>query len=329
MTKMVRLTFVALALCLASVVSAHAQTDAAKGYPNKPVRIIVGFSPGGPTDVIARIVAQKLSEAWGQQVYVENIAGAGSNTASVTAAKSAPDGYTVLAISTGFMVNASLYAKVPYDAVKDFVPVTMVAYSPNVIVVNPSVPAKTVNELIAEIKAHPGKYSFAGPGIGSTPHLSGELFKLRFGLDLVHIPFGGAGPAVQSTVAGHTPIAFTALPASLPQVKEGTLRALAILATKRVAALPDLPTTAESGVPDQESDTLTGLMMPAGTPRAIVDKWQQEIARIVAARDVADKLGALGFIPVANTPEEYGKRIDVEIKKWGKVIHDAKIPQIH
>ena len=213
--------------------------------------------------------------------------------------------------------------------VKDFTPVTMVAYSPNVILVNPSVPAKTLNELITEIKAKPGKYSFAGPGIGSTPHLSGELFKLKFGLDLVHVPFGGAGPAIQSTVAGHTPVAFTALPAALQQVKEGNLRALAIMATKRVAALPDLPTTAEAGVPDQESDTLTGIMMPGATPRAIVDKWQREVARIVAAPDVADKLAALGFIPVANTPEEYGKRIDLEIKKWGKVIQDAKIPQIH
>lgn len=329
MKKTVRFATLVLACCFVSVAGARAQTDAAKGYPNKPVRIIVGFSPGGPTDVIARIVSQKLSEAWGQQVYVENIAGAGSNTASVIAAKSAPDGYTVLAISTGFMVNASLYAKVPYDAVKDFTPVTMVAYSPNVILVNPSVPAKNLNELVAEIKAKPGKYSFAGPGIGSTPHLSGELFKLKFGLDLVHVPFGGAGPAIQSTVAGHTPVAFTALPAALQQVKEGNLRALAIMATKRVAALPDLPTTAEAGVPDQESDTLTGIMMPGATPRAIVDKWQREVARIVASPDVADKLAALGFIPVANTPEEYGKRIDLEIKKWGKVIQDAKIPQIH
>jgi tripartite-type tricarboxylate transporter receptor subunit TctC len=329
MTKKLRFAAFVLALLFTSDVRAQAPSDAAKRYPNKPVRIIVGFSPGGPTDVIARIVAQKLSEAWGQQVYVENIAGAGSNTASVMAAKSAPDGYTVLAVSTGFMVNASLYAKVPYDPVKEFVPVTMVAYSPNVILVNPSVPAKTVDELVAEIKSHPGKYSFAGPGIGSTPHLSGELFKLRFGLDLVHIPFGGAGPAIQSTVAGHTPIAFTALPAALSQVKEGTLRALAIMAAKRVAALPDLPTTAEAGVADQESDTLTGLMMPAGTPRAIVDKWQQQVARMVASPDVADKLFALGFIPVGNPPEEYGKRIEAEIKKWGKVINEAKIPQIH
>jgi tripartite-type tricarboxylate transporter receptor subunit TctC len=318
-----------IAACMAALLAAGAaQAQTATGYPNKPVRLIVGFTAGGPTDVIARIVAQKLSEAWGQQIYVENMPGAGSNTASVTTAKSPPDGYTVLGISTGFMVNASLYAKVPYDVAKDFAPVTMVAYSPNVIVVNPSVPAKTVKELIEEIKTHPGKYSFAGPGIGSTPHLSGELFKLKFGLDLIHIPFGGAGPAIQSTLAGHTPIAFTALPPALQQVKEGSLRAIAILASKRVTSLPDLPTMAESGVPDQEADTLTGIIMPAGTPRAIVDKWQQEIARMIAAPDVAEKLAALGFIPVADTPDDFAKRIDAEVKKWGKVIHDANIPQI-
>jgi tripartite-type tricarboxylate transporter receptor subunit TctC len=307
--------------------AAYAQ-PATSDYPHKPVRVIVGFTAGGPSDVIARLVAQKLSEAWGQQIYVENQPGAGSNTASVTAAKSAPDGYTVLVVSTGFIVNASLYAKVPYDPVKDFQAVTLVAASPNVLVVNPSVPAKSVKELIEVIKANPGKYSFAGPGIGSTPHLSGELFKLKFKLDLVHIPFGGAGPAIQSTLAGHTPIAFTALPPAIQQIKEGTLRGLAILADKRVAALPDLPTMAQAGVPDQEADTLTGIVMPAGTPRAIVDKWQREVAKMVASPEGAEKLAALGFVPVGNTPEEFATRIQVELKKWAEVIHDAKIPQI-
>lgn len=307
---------------------ADAGPSSAQTYPTKPVRVVVGFTAGGPSDVIARLVAQRVSEAWGQQVYVENLPGAGSNTASVQVAKSAPDGYTVLVVSTGFIVNASLYAKVPYDPVKDFQAVTLVAASPNVIVVNPSVPAKTVKELIEVIKANPGKYSFAGPGIGSTPHLSGELFKLKFNLDLVHVPFGGAGPAIQSTLAGHTPIAFTALPPAIQQIKEGTLRGLAILAEKRVATLPDLPTMAEAGVPDQEADTLTGIVMPAGTPREIVDKWQQEVAKMVASPEGKAKLDALGFVPVGNTPEEFAKRIDVELKKWGKVIHDAKIPQI-
>ena len=230
-----------------TVGAANAQSPST--YPNHPIRMLVGFSAGGPTDVIARIVAQKLSEAWGQQIFVENLPGAGSNTASVTAAKAAPDGYTIMAVSTGFIVNASLYAKIPYDPVKDFAPVTLVAVSPNVLVVNPSVPAKTVLELVDEIKTHPGQYSFAGPGIGSTPHLSGELFKLKFNLDMVHVPFGGAGQAIQSTLAGHTPVAFTALPPAVQQIKQGTLRGLAILADKRVAALPDLPTMAQAGVP--------------------------------------------------------------------------------
>jgi len=323
MTATIRIAIWLLALIAGA---AHAQNPST--YPNHPVRIVVGFTAGGPSDVIARIVAQRMSEAWGQQVYVENQPGAGSNTASVTVAKAAPDGYTVLVVSTGFIVNASLYAKVPYDPIKEFAPVTLVAVSPNVLSVNPSVPAKTVLELVDEIRKNPGKYSFAGPGIGSTPHLSGELFKLKFNLDMVHVPFGGAGPAVQSTLAGHTPIAFTALPPALQQIKQGTLRGLAILADKRVASLPDLPTMAEAGVPDQEADTLTGIVMPAGTPKEIVDKWQQEIAKMAASPEVREKLDALGFIPVANTPDEFAKRIDVELKKWAKVIQDAKIPQI-
>jgi tripartite-type tricarboxylate transporter receptor subunit TctC len=306
--------------------SALAQTSGA--YPNRPIRLIVGFTAGGPTDVIARIVAQKLSETWGQQIYVENLPGAGSNTASAAVAKAPPDGYTVLAISTGFLVNASLYAKIPYDPVKDFAAVTLVAASPNVLVTHPSVPAKDVKELVELIKANPGKYSFAGPGIGSTPHLSGELFKLKFGLDLVHVPFGGAGPAIQSTVAGHTPLAFTALPPAIQQVREGTLRAYAVLSEKRVAALPNVPTMAEAGIPDQEADTLTGIVIPAATPRAIIDQWQREVARIVASPDVAEKLATLGFIPIANSPDEFARRIEIELKKWAKVIQDAKIPQI-
>jgi tripartite-type tricarboxylate transporter receptor subunit TctC len=323
MTVIARLLALLAALAWASEASAQSSP-----YPNHPIRLIVGFTAGGPTDVIARLVAQKLSESWGQQIYVENLPGAGSNTASATVAKAAPDGYTVLAISTGFIVNASLYAKIPYDPVKDFAAVTLVAASPNVLVTHPSVPAKDIKELIALIKANPGKYSFAGPGIGSTPHLSGELFKLKFGLDLVHVPFGGAGPAIQSTVAGHTPLAFTALPPAIQQVREGTLRAHAVLADKRVAALADVPTMAEAGIPDQESDTLTGIVIPVGTPRAIIEQWQREVARIVASPDVAEKLATLGFIPIANTPEEFAKRIDTELKKWARVVQEAKIPQI-
>src|SRR6195256_4986108 len=204
----------------------------AKTYPSKPVRVVVGFPAGGPTDAIARIVAQKLSDKLGQQFFVENLGGAGGNTAAGQVARVPPDGYTIMAISTGFVVTPSLYAKVPYDPIKDFSPVTLVAYSPNVVVINPSVPAKTIPELVQLIRDNPGKYSFAGPGVGSTPHLSGEQFRLAFNLDLIHVPFTGAGPAIQSTLGGHTPIAFTALPPALAAVKDGQLRMLGVAAAE-------------------------------------------------------------------------------------------------
>ena len=254
------------------------QASSAQHYPTRPVRVVVGFPAGGPTDAIARIVAQKLSDKLGQQFFVENVGGAGGNTAAGQVARATPDGYTIMAISTGFVVNPSLYARVPYDPIKDFAPVTLVAVSPNVVVVNPSVPAKTLPELVQLIKNNPGKYSFAGPGVGSTPHLGGELFRLAFNLDLVHVPFTGAGPAVQATVGGHTPIAFTALPSSLSAIQAGQLRALGIAATDRAAQLPDVPTFAEQGIKDQEADTLTGIVAPAGTPKEIVDLLYREIA---------------------------------------------------
>jgi tripartite-type tricarboxylate transporter receptor subunit TctC len=311
---------------LAALVALMLSTTAfAQNYPNKPVRVVVGFAAGGPSDVIGRIVAQKLSESLGQQFYVENVGGAGGNTAAGQVARAAADGYTIHIISTGFMVNPSLYARVPYDPVKDFAPVTLVAYSPNVVAVNPSVPAKTVTELVQLIRDNPGKYSFAGPGVGSTPHLSGELFRLSFNLDLVHVPFTGAGPAIQSTIGGHTPIAFTALPPALAAAQDGKLRVLGVAAAARAAALPDVSTFAEQGIKDQDADTLTGLVVPAGTPKEIVDLLQKEIAKAVAQPDVKDKLSALGFVPVANTPGEFGARIKAEIEKWGKVVRDAKL----
>jgi tripartite-type tricarboxylate transporter receptor subunit TctC len=301
------------------------QALSAQQYPTRPVRVVVGFPAGGPTDAIARIVAQKLSDKLGQQFFVENVGGAGGNTAAGQVARVTPDGYTIMAISTGFVVNPSLYAKVPYDPIKDFAPVTLVAVSPNVVVVNPSVPAKTLPELVQLIKNNPGKYSFAGPGVGSTPHLGGELFRLAFNLDLVHVPFTGAGPAVQATVGGHTPIAFTALPSSLSAIQAGQLRALGIAATERTVQLPDVPTFAEQGIKDQEADTLTGLVAPAGTPKEIVDLLYREIAAAVAQPDVKDRLTVLGFKAVANKPDEFAARIKLEIEKWGKVVHDAKL----
>jgi tripartite-type tricarboxylate transporter receptor subunit TctC len=297
----------------------------AQGYPTRPVRVVVGFPAGGPTDVIARLVAQQLSDSLGQQFFVENLPGAGGNTASGQVARATPDGYTIMAISTGFLVNPSLYAKVPYDAIKDFAAVTLVAASPNVVVVNPQVPAKTLPELVQLIRDNPGKYSYAGPGVGSTPHLGGELFRLTYKLDLVHVPFTGAAPAVQATIGGHTPIAFTALPSSLAAIQAGQVRAIGLAATERAQQIPDVPTFAEQGVKDQEADTLTGIVVPSGTPKEIVELLSREIAKSVARPEVRERLATLGFRPVANTPAEFTARIKLEMEKWGKVVGDANL----
>jgi tripartite-type tricarboxylate transporter receptor subunit TctC len=310
---------------LASAALACAGSAVAQTYPSHPVKMIVPFAAGGPTDVIARIVAQKLSETWGQQIYTENVPGGGGNTGAAMAARAPADGYTILVVSTGFIVNPSMYAKVPYDPIKDFSPVTLVASSPNVLSVYPEVPAKSVRELIDLVKANPGKYSFAQPGTGSTPHLAGELFKLKFGLDLVMVPFNGAALAINSTLGGHTPIVFTALPPAMANIKDGKLRGLAVLSLKRAAVLPEVPTMAEAGVPDQESDTLTGVVVPAGTPQEIIDRWNAEIVRVVALPDVKQRLEDLGFEPVADAPAHFGERIKTEIAKWAKVVHDANI----
>src|SRR6201995_2218964 len=311
---------IAAALLLAGAVPSWAE-----GYPTRPVRIVVGFNAGGPTDVIARLVAQHLSDSLGQQFYVENVAGAGGNLAAGQVAHASPDGYTLMVISTGFMVNPSLYAKVPYDPIKDYSAVTLVAASPNVVVVNPQVPAKTLPELVQLIRDNPGKYSYAGPGVGSTPHLGGELFRLTYKLDLVHVPFTGAAPAVQATIGGHTPIGLTALPSSMSAVQAGQVRAIGIPAPERSPQIPDVPTFAEEGVKDQEADTLTGIVAPATTPKEIVALLAREIAKGVGTAEVKERLATLGFRPVASTPEEFGARIKLEIDKWGKVVRDANL----
>lgn len=297
-------------------------------YPDHPVKVIVPFAAGGPTDVMARIIAQKLSENLKQQFYVENRPGAGGNIGMAEAARAAPDGYTLLVASSSFVVNPSLYAKNPYDADKDFAPVTLAAASPNILVVNASFPAKSMKELIELLKKEPGKYSIANPGIGTTPQLAAELFKLSLHLDATSVPFGGAGPAIQSAVAGHTPIALTALPPTSPQVKAGTLRALAVTSAKRSDALPDIPTMAEAGITDQESETMQGVFLPAKTPKEIVDLLNKEIAKVMALPDVKEKCAQLGFDTVANSSEQFSAYIKKEVEKWGRVIKDAKIQQI-
>jgi tripartite-type tricarboxylate transporter receptor subunit TctC len=297
----------------------------AQAYPARTVRIIVPFAPGGPTDVMARILAQKLSEGLGQPFIVEDHAGAGGNIGMGIAAKAAADGYTLIMVSSSFVVNPGLYSKVPYDPYKDFAPITLAAASPNLIVVNPAVPAKNIKELVALVKANPGKYSYAQPGIGTTPHLSGELFRLSFGLDIVSAPFGGAGPAINSVLAGHTPVAVTALPPAMAHVKNGTLRALAVTGRKRSPELPDVPTMAESGISGQEAETMQGLLAPAGTPREIVERLQREVAKIVALPDIKEQLSGMGFDPIASTPEQFGAYIHAEITRWGKVVREANI----
>jgi tripartite-type tricarboxylate transporter receptor subunit TctC len=312
-------------VAVACAVFALERGATAQSYPDRPVRIIVPFAPAGPTDVIARVVADKLSANLGKQFYIENRAGAGGNTGTAAAATSPPDGYTLIVVSTGFVVNPSLFTKVPYDPVKDFAPISIVAVSPNVMVVHPSVPANSVKELIALIKANPGKYSFAAPGVGSTPHLSGEMFRISQGIDLVTVQFTGAGPAIQNTVGGHTPIAFTAMPPAAPQIKDGKLRALMVTSEKRTAGFPDVPTVAEVGLAGQEAYTLTGMLAPAGTPREIIDLLHREIVKIVALPDVRKRLDELGFEVVANSPDQFAARIKTEMEKWAKIIRDAKI----
>jgi tripartite-type tricarboxylate transporter receptor subunit TctC len=295
-------------------------------YPDHKIRMIVPFAAGGPTDVIGRLVAERLSDVLGQQVYVENMPGAGGNLGVETAKRADPDGYTILTVSTGFIINPSMYSKIGYDPLKDFAPISLVAASPNVVAVHPSVPAKDLKELVALIKADPGKYSYAQPSTGSTPHLAAEQMKQMFNLPgLVMVPFNGAPLAVNSTLGNHTQISFTALPPAIGAIKDGSLRGIAILAKQRVAALPDLPTNVEEGVPGLESDTLTGIVAPAGTPQAIIAKWHDAIVKMAADPAIKAKLDTLGFVAVANTPAQFAERIGSEAARWDKVVKAAGI----
>lgn len=304
-------------------------TAYAAQYPDKPVKIIVPFAAGGPTDTMARVLAQKLGESLGQQFFVENHPGAGGNIGMGVAAKAPGDGYTLIVVSSSFVVNPSLYNKIPYDPEKDFVPITKAAAAPNALLVNPNVPAKTVKELVDLIHKEPTKFSVASPGTGTTPSLSIELFKLTFKLkDLTVVPFQGGSPAVQSTVAGHTPLSFQAIPPATPLVKAGKLRALAVTSKKRSSALPDVPTFDELGIKGQEAETMQGVLAPAGTPKEIVDLLQKQIARALALPDVKAKLLSLGFEPEGTSSAAFAAYIKDEIAKWKRVITEAKIQRI-
>ncbi len=316
-------TIIRLGIGIAAL--AFANTVSAQPYPSHQVRIIVPFAAGGPTDVVARILAQKLSDDTGRAFIVENHPGAGGNIGMGVVAMAPADGSTILVASSSFVVNPSLYRNLSYDPVKDFIPITNIGVSPNVLLVNPSLSAKTVGELEKLIKANPGKYNFASPGIGTTPHLSGELFRLSLGVDLVHVPFNGAGPAINSVIGGHTPIGFTALTTAVQQANAGTLRALAVTGAKRSPALPEVPTMAEAGLPDQEAYTWQGVLVPARTPKEIVDFLYRALRKVVAQPEVKERFAALGFEPVVNSPDEFAAQVKADMAKWGKVIHDAGI----
>jgi tripartite-type tricarboxylate transporter receptor subunit TctC len=310
----------AIALALISAGAATAQT-----YPARSVRAIVAFAPGGVTDTVTRLIAQKLSENLGQQFYVDNLPGATGNTGTAQAAKAAPDGYTLLFAFSSYVVNPTLFDKIPYDADKDFDPVTLAVTSTTVLTVNPMVPATTVKDLVALIKANPGKYSYSTAGAGTQAHLAGEQFRLLLGLDLVHVPFGGGSPAIAAVVGGHTPIGFTSPAASIAQIKQGNLRALAITGDKRSQILPDVPTLGEVGYPEIVGDSWVGVLAPAGTRKDIIGVIQREIAKIIAVPAMQARLMELGTEPVASTPDEFGTRIKAEIATWAKVIRAAHI----
>jgi tripartite-type tricarboxylate transporter receptor subunit TctC len=294
-------------------------------YPMRPMRAVVAFAPGGVTDTFARLMAQKLTEQLRMQVYVENIAGATGNIGTGQVAKAAPDGYTILFAFSSHVVNPTLFARVPYDPVKDFDPVTLAVASTTVLTVNPAVPAKTVNELVDLIKATPGKYSFGSAGAGTQAHLAGEQFRLSLGLDLVHVPFNGGRPAVAAVVGGHTPISFGSPQAAMQHVREGTVRALAVTSKRRSQIFPDVPTMTEVGYPQIEGDSWVGVLVPAGTPAEIIAVLYRESAKILAQPDMKERLVALGYDVVASTPEEFRTRITAEIEMWAKVIRAANI----
>jgi len=294
---------------------------AAQAYPSKPIRFVVPYPAGGPLDTVARLLGQKVSESVKQPVIVDNRAGSGGNIGADLVAKSAPDGYTILmgAVAT-HAINPTLYASIPYDPIRDFIPVTQVASTPNVLVVNPSVPAANVKEFIAYAKAHPGKLNFGSGSTGSAGHLAGELFKTQAGVDMTHVPYKGAAPAMNDLIGGQIQLMFDNLASALGQVRAGRVRALAVTTAKRTALAPELPTIAESGLPGFDINTWFGIFVPANTPREIVDRLHDEFTRALAAPDVREKMLSLGAEPVGNKPEEFAAYIRSEAEKYARVI---------
>ena len=311
--------FIATAAVAAGLQPAHAQN-----YPNRPIRLVVPFSPGGAADVPGRILTQKMSEALGHQVVVDNRPGAGSTIGADQVAKAPPDGYTLLMISNTHFVSAALYKKLPYDSVADYAPVTQATSAPNVIVIHPSLPAKTVRELIALAKAKPGKIDYASSGNGSTQHLTGALFTKMAGIDMTHIPYRGSGPATADLLSGQVTVGFPGIAGMLPQIKAGKLRALAVTGAKRSPELPDVPTVAEAGVKGYDVTAWFGVAGPKGMPREIVLKLHAELLRILKNPDVKRQLLNAGQeVAWQETPELFGDMLKAEADKWARMVKDS------
>jgi len=313
-----------VALLAAALLSLPLQ--AATAFPTKPIRIIVAYTPAGTTDILARALAQKMSEAWGQPVIVDNRPGANGNIGTEVAARAVPDGHSLVMATAGTHgINVSLYRKLGWHPVKDFAPVSLTAMVPNIMVVNNSLPVKNVKEFVAHVKANPGKLSYGSPGNGSTAHLSMELFKSMTGANLVHIPYKGSAGVLTDVMGGQIAVTIDNMPPYVPQVRAGKIRALAVSTAKRSSAMPDVPTIAEAGVTGYEAGAWFGLLAPAGTPKAVVAQLSAESARILKLPDVSKRISELGAEPVGSTPEEFGALIQSEIAKWAKVIKDANV----
>jgi tripartite-type tricarboxylate transporter receptor subunit TctC len=313
----------AVAATFASGAAAAASGDA---YPTRPIRIIVAYTPAGTTDILARLIGQKMTESWGQSVIVENRPGANGNIGTEIAARATADGYTILmATAATHSINNTLYPKLTWHAQRDFAPVSLVAVVPNLLVVNNALPVKSVKELIAYAKANPGKLTFGSPGIGATAHLSMELLKTLTGTDMVHVPYKGSAGVLADVTGGQIQLTMDNIPVYLPQAKAGKIRALAVSSPQRAAAAPDIPTVAEAGVPGFEAVSWFGLVAPAKTPKTIVDKLAAETQRILRLPDVNQRIVALGAQPVGGTPKEYADFIRSEIQKWQKVIRSAGV----
>jgi tripartite-type tricarboxylate transporter receptor subunit TctC len=309
---------------MAAALACAATLSFAQGFPEKPIRFVVGFTPGGPSDILARALGQKLGERWSQQVVIENRPGAGGNVAAEAVARSAPDGYTWLLGNNSILAtNQSLYRQLGYDPVKDFAPVSLVALQPNILVVNPQVPANSVMELVSLAKKHPGKLNYASSGSGAAAHLAGELFKTMAGVDLVHIPYKGAQPALTDVIAGQVQVMFATSASVLPFIKAGKLRALAVTTAQRSPSVPELPTVAEAGVPGFEAITWHGVVVPAATPAPLIERLNRDLVGVLRMPDLRERLATLGAEVVAGTPREFADYIAAEIPKWAKVVRDS------